>query len=138
MRLMAIDYGTKKIGLAFTDPTCSFVSATRTIMFKSEKTIAKEIANLATDEKVSLIILGYPLNEDGSANEMTGKVDVFKKRLEKLTDTEIILSDERYTSEEAEKYLHLQGKSIKGNKGRIDAISAALILDDYLRERENG
>ncbi len=138
MRLMAIDYGTRKIGLAFTDPTCSFVSATRTIMFRSEKAAAKEIAELAAEEKVSKIILGYPLNEDGSENEMTEKVDIFKKRLEKLLDIEIILADERYTSEEAEKYLHLQGKSIKGHKNKIDAISAALILDDYLKERENG
>jgi putative Holliday junction resolvase len=137
MRLMAIDYGTKKIGLAFTDPTCSFVSTTQTITFKSEKAAAKVISELAAERNVSAIILGYPLDEDGSTNEMTGKVDMFKKRLEKLLDVEIILSDERYTSEEAEKFLHLQGKSIKGHKGRIDAISAALILDDYLRERES-
>lgn len=134
---MAIDYGSKKIGLAFTDPTCSFVSATQTLFFKSEKAAAKEIADLIVEREVSTIILGYPLNEDGSSNEMTEKVDLFKKRLEKLPGVEIILSDERYTSEEAEKFLHLQGKSIKGHKGRIDAISAALILDDYLREREN-
>lgn len=134
---MAIDYGTKKIGLAFTDPTCSFVAATRTIMYTSEKAAAIEIADLAIDGNVSKIVLGYPLNEDGSENEMTGKVDVFKKRLEKLLNIEIILSDERYTSEEAEKFLHMQGKSIKGHKNRIDAISAALILDDYLKELEN-
>jgi len=136
MRIMAVDYGTRKIGLALTDPTCSFVARTLTIKPKSEKQAAIYISELATEEEVAKIILGYPLNDDGSKGAMAEMVENFKLRLEKLSGLEIILSDERYTSEEAEKYLHLMGKKIKGHKEKIDAISAALILNDYLMDNK--
>ncbi|NIP41871.1 MAG: Holliday junction resolvase RuvX [candidate division Zixibacteria bacterium] len=135
MKVMAIDFGTKRIGLAFTDPTLSFVSKTLTLKVKSEKDAAQKAAEFVFSEDIHKIILGYPLNDDGTKSEMTLKVEDFKVRLEKLVDVEIEYSDERYTSEEAEKYLHQMGKSIKGNKNRIDAISAALILNDYLRDQ---
>jgi len=135
MRIMAIDFGTKKIGLAFTDPTLSFVSRTLTLRVKSEKEAAQKAVEFVSSEDVHKIILGYPLNDDGTKSEMTHRVEDFRKRLEQLVDIEIEYSDERYTSEEAEKYLHQMGKSIKGNKNRIDAISAALILNDYLGEQ---
>ncbi len=134
MRVMAIDFGTKKIGLAFTDPTVSFVSKTMTLRVKSDKDAAQKAAEFVISEEVHKVILGYPLNDDGTKSQMTEKVEDFRRRLENLVDTEIEYSDERYTSEEAEKYLHQAGKSIKGNKDRIDAISAALILNDYLQE----
>jgi putative Holliday junction resolvase len=136
MRVMAVDYGTRKIGLALTDPACNFVARTLTITPKSEKQAVIYITDLAAKEDVAKIILGYPLNDDGSKGAMAAKVEDFKLRLEKLSGLEIILSDERYTSEEAEKYLHLMGKRIKGHKEKIDAISAALILNDYLMDNE--
>lgn len=134
---MALDYGTKKIGVAFSDPLRSFVSRTMTLTYVSENQIVKQIVELINTEDVDLLVLGYPLNVDGSEGEMTEKVNVFKNKIEKLAQIDIILSDERYTSEEAGKYLHQMGKKIKGNKNRIDAISAAIILDDYLKETGN-
>lgn len=136
MRVMAVDYGTRKIGLALTDPTCSFVARTLTIKPKSDKQAAIQICEMAAGEEVGKIILGYPLNDDGSRGAMAEKVEQFKLRLEKLSGLEVILSDERYTSEEAEKYLHLSGKKVKGHKEKIDAISAALILNDFLMDNE--
>jgi len=133
---MAIDYGTKKIGLAFSDPTLNFVSRTLTIKYKSIKEAIKTITQMTVEEEVSKIILGLPLNDDGSSGEMVEKVEQFRKYLEKDTDLEIILSDERYTSEEAYKYLHLSGKKAKGNREKIDAISAAIILNDYLLDNK--
>jgi putative pre-16S rRNA nuclease len=131
---MAIDYGTKKIGLAFSDPTLNFVSRTLTIKYKSIKEAVNTIVQMIADEEVHQIILGLPLNDDGTAGKMVEQVDQFRKRLKKQTSVEIILSDERYTSEEAQKYLHLSGKKIKGNREKIDAISAALILNDHLMD----
>jgi len=131
---MAIDYGTRKIGLAFSDPLRSFVSRTTTLTYKSENKVIAEITEIIKTEEVSLIILGYPLNQDGSEGEMTEKVNTFQQKIKNQLEIEIILSDERYTSEMAENYLHQQGKKIKGHKEKIDAISAAIILDDYLRE----
>ncbi len=131
---MAIDYGTKKIGLALSDPFKSFVARTMTLDVKSDKDAALQIKDIVRQEQVSKIILGHPLNDDGSVGPMAEQVEQFKIRLEKLLEAEIILSDERYTSEEALKYLHMEGKKIEGNKKRIDAISAALILDDYIKE----
>lgn len=131
---MAIDYGTRKIGLAFSDPLRSFVTRTQTLTYKSENRVIEEIIEIIQTEEVSLIILGYPLNQDGSEGEMTARVNNFRDKIRRNLEIEIILSDERYTSEEAGNYLHQQGKRIKGHKEKIDAISAAIILDDYLKE----
>lgn len=134
IRIMALDYGTKKIGVAFSDPTGGFVSETVTIRSKSEKEALQKISDMAEELNVGRILLGYPLLEDGSAGEMARTVQKFKLKLEKQLDQQIVLVDERFTSEEAEEYLHAQGKKIKGNRDKLDAISAAILLTDYLRE----
>jgi len=137
MRLLAVDYGLKRIGLALSDITASFVARTLTIARASNQAAAQEIASLAKTEEVGKIILGYPLNVDGSRGEMTARVENFRMLLEKKTKLPVVLADERYTSEEAHKYLHLHGGKVRGRKNKIDALSAAVILDDYLRESGN-
>lgn len=134
MRIMALDYGTKKIGIAFSDPTGGFVSETVTIRYRSQKEALQKISDMTEDLNVDRILLGYPLLADGSAGDMADAVQKFKLKLEKKLDQQIVLVDERFTSEEAEDYLHAQGKKIRGNRDKLDAISAAILLTDYLRE----
>ncbi len=134
-RMLAIDYGTKRIGLALTDPLITFSYPFKTI--PNDKNLRKELSKIITEKNIDRIILGFPLSEAGEVEKITQIVLKFKENIEKWFKLEVILQDERYTSEMA-KQIVLQSvtkKSKRRDKGLIDQNSAAIILQDYLKSR---
>ena len=136
-RYIGIDYGRKRTGVAASDPLGIFASALDTI---DSTKIIDYLKNYATSERILAFVVGYPINMDGQPSEAQAYVDVFLKQLKKaFPDTPVHLEDERFTSVLAQRALIAGGakKSERREKGSVDKISAALILQSYL-DRQSG
>ncbi len=127
MKVLAIDYGTKRIGLAIGDENLKIVSPKGVI--KSEKAVEK-IKEIVKESNVGKIILGFPLTPSGKEGQRAKLVKKFFEELKKeLPETEIILWDERWTTQEALR--RLEGLSPKKKKELKDVIAAMIILEEY-------
>ena len=136
-RYIGIDYGRKRTGIAASDPLGIFASALDTI--DSTKLI-DYLNNYANGERILAFVVGYPVNMNGQPSEAQADVDVFLKRLDKaFPGVPVHLEDERFTSVLAQRVMIDGGmkKSERREKGSVDRISAALILQSYL-DRLNG
>ena len=136
-RYIGIDYGRKRTGIAASDPLAIFASALDTI--DSTKLI-DYLKNYANGERILAFVVGYPVNMDGKPSEAQADVDVFLKQLDKaFPGVPVLLEDERFTSVLAQRVMIDGGmkKSERREKGSVDRISAALILQSYL-DRLNG
>ncbi|MHB1686176.1 MAG: Holliday junction resolvase RuvX [Ignavibacteriaceae bacterium] len=133
-RIMAIDYGAKRIGLALTDPLLTFAYPFKTLL--NDKNFWKEIISISEKKNVSKIILGLPLKENGEEYELTATVLKFKTELEKKLSIEVLTRDERYTSSIAQSIITatVSKKSKRKDKSLVDQSAAAIILQDYLNE----
>ena len=133
MRILAIDLGDVRTGLAVSDPTGTLAGEAWTVTERNMDRLAETIITAATERGVVRLVLGYPKNMDGSAGFRAEKSEDFKARLETHTDLPVILWDERRTTAEADNILRGVGKRGKQKKQTIDAVAASLILDGYLR-----
>lgn len=132
-RILAVDYGEKRIGLAITDPLKLFGYALETI--KNDNRFWSNFIKLINQFDIEKIIIGYPLKESGEKTIISGKVERFAKELEQKLKVPIEFVDERYTSEIAfEKILEsTPSKKKRREKGLIDKNAAAVMLQEYLR-----
>lgn len=131
-RIMGIDYGKRRTGIAVSDPLGIFASALDTI--DSTKLI-DYIKKYATQERIVRFVVGYPVNMDGKPSEAQAHVDVFLKILAKaFPDVPVTLEDERFTSVLAHRVMIDGGMkaSQRRDKASVDKISAAIILQSYL------
>ena len=134
MRCLALDLGTKTLGLALTDKTNTIASPYKTIRFHDYDELIKEIKEIVDEKCVGKFILGYPKNMNNSLGFAVERTNNFKKELEKNFDLPIILIDERLSTTEAENILISTDTSRKKRKQVIDSYAAAIILDTYLKE----
>ncbi len=134
---LGIDFGLSRIGLAKSDPTGLISTAYKTISSKSiNKAIDTIVGEIREIEAVGVIV-GYPLSpEGGNRGERCKMVDDFIIRLGKKYDGPIHKVDERYSSAEAEQIIHNHKKKIGKEKGRVDRIAAAIILQRFLDEQK--
>jgi len=131
-RIMGIDYGRKRVGVAVSDPLGIFASALETVPAAK---IIDYIKNYTLNNKVSRFVVGYPMNLNGRPAECAQYVDVFLKQLKKqFPDIPVTLEDERFTSQLAMKAMIAGGikKSDRREKENVDKISAAIILQSYM------
>ena len=134
-RIVGIDYGRKRVGVAVSDPLGIFASALDTI--HSAK-IIEYLKKYAENEKVVRFVVGYPINTDGRPSEAAKDVDVFLKQLAKaFPDIPVTLEDERFTSVLAHRAMIDGGmkKQDRMKKESVDKISAAIILQTFLDRR---
>lgn len=134
-RILAIDYGTKRTGLAVTDPLQIIATGLDTV---STQELEAYIRQYVEQEPVETIVVGEPLHPDGNPAQIHHLVVGCVRKLKKLfPDIEVVTHDERYTSEEAKEAILLSGASKKKrrDKGLVDKISAVLILQDYLETK---
>ena len=135
MRVMAIDYGDARIGMAVSDPTGLICGDAWTLQEWNAERAAQTICEEAEKRDVHTIVLGLPKNMNGTEGPRAEKSREFKKLLEEHTDKDIILWDERRTSIEAHAILHNVGKKEKKHRESVDAVAASLILEGYLNSR---
>ena len=130
-RLLAIDYGARRVGLALSDPLKMIASPYRTIINKNNTILIEEIERIIAAEDVELTIMGLPLGMAGQKTEQTKKVEEF---VDKLTDRGIIIKyeDERWSSVAAKRSMKEQNIKSGYNKDLVDQTAAAIFLQQYL------
>ena len=130
MRIMAIDYGDARTGVAVSDPTGLLAGYTTVIQSRKPDLVATEVEEL---------VMGFPRNMDGTEGPRAERYRGFAERLREATGLEPVLWDERRTTIEAHDILHTAGKKMKNHKKTVDAVAASLILEGYLtRKRTQG
>ncbi len=139
MRILGLDYGSKTVGVAVTDPLGLTAQGVEIIRRKEENKLRRtyaRIEELAKEYGATAIVLGYPLNMDDTEGERTRKTLAFKEALERRTGLPIFLQDERLTTVEADEIMIEAGLSREERKQHVDRIAAQLILRDWLSERK--
>jgi len=136
-RIVGIDYGKKKTGIAISDPLGIFASALETV---SSASVVDYLKNYTRKESVTMFVVGYPLNLNGEPAEGAKYVDQFLNLLKKhFPEMPVTLEDERFTSKMAFQTMIDGGvkKMARRDKSMVDKISAAIILQSYLDRRVN-
>ena len=135
MRIMGVDYGDARTGIAVSDLLCSIVGSTTVIHSRNdEKTIAK-ICELIQQNQVGEIVLGLPKNMNGTEGPRAELCREFAKKLEDATGLPVTMWDERRTTVEAHNILSQHNYHGKRRKDTVDAVAASLILEGYLNFR---
>lgn len=132
MRIMAIDYGDARIGLAVSDLLGMLCGEAWTMEEWNMERAARRIADEAKSRDVGQLVLGLPKNMDGSEGERAEKSRQFRELLIKESGLPVTLWDERRSSIEAHAILHANGKKEKAHRKTVDAVAASLILEGYL------
>jgi putative Holliday junction resolvase len=138
MRIVGLDAGERRIGVAISDGTGTLARPVGTLQAaalddRAVEAAAGEIARLAAEEGgVDAVVVGLPRRLDGSPNAMTPRVEAFATRLRETTGLPVAFQDERLSSREAESRLAIREKDWRVRKARLDAAAAAVILQDYL------
>lgn len=138
VRIVGLDLGERRIGVAISDATRTLARPVRVLVrppsdAEALRIVTDEIRRLTAEEDgVESIVLGLPKRLDGSANEMTPRVQAFARELHAASGLPVALQDERLSSREAESRLALREKDWRARKRKLDAAAAAIILQDYL------
>ena len=136
-RILAVDVGARRVGLAISDASRMLARPLETIAVKGEadavQRVARRVAELdAEDEGIATIVVGLPSSLDGTPTPQTAIVRAFIAALQTATRVPITTEDERLTSREAESRLAVREKDWRKRKAQLDAMSAAVFLQDYL------
>ncbi len=135
VRILGLDYGSKTVGAAVSDPLGITAQMAETIVREREDKLRRTLARieaLIEEYKIERIVLGYPKNMNNTLGERAAKTEEFKAALERRTGLPVILWDERLTTVAAERVLMEQGVRREHRKETVDQIAAALILQGYL------
>ena len=135
MRIMAIDYGDARTGVAVSDPTGLLAGFTTVIHSRKPEAVAAELARLVQEHGVEELVMGFPRNMDGTEGPRAELYRTFAGMVEEDAGLPVRLWDERRTTVEAHDILHASGKKMKQHKKNVDAVAATLILEGYLAFR---
>ena len=131
-RLMGIDYGEVRIGIALSDPLQIISKPYEVLHNSNDEKVWEELLKIVNEKKVGKIILGLPLNLKSQDTKKTIEVREFADELKKRIDIPLIFQDERYTSVDANETLKKMGYSIKESRKVIDKVAASIILKNYM------
>jgi putative Holliday junction resolvase len=132
MKIMAIDYGDARTGIAISDLTGSIVGTTLVIHQRNADKAAEEIRALVEKHGVQRLVMGWPKNMDGTESLRADLYRAFAQKLQTLTGLEPVLWDERWTTVAAHNILTENNRHGKKRKNTVDAVAASLILEGYL------
>lgn len=132
MRVLAVDYGDARTGIAMSDLLCSIVGSTTVIHSRNQEKTLAEIQRLVTENGVGEIVVGLPRNMNGTEGPRAELCRGFAQRLEEMTGLKVVLWDERRTTVEAHQILSDHNYHGKKRKNTVDAVAASLILEGYL------
>lgn len=132
MRIIGMDYGSKTLGISLSDETLLIANPIETIRYNTKEELFEKINKYFTDYEISKIVLGNPLNLDGSVSTRCEETMIFKKELEDKFNIEVILEDERLTSVIANNMLIMNNERRNNRKKVVDKLAASIILQSYL------
>ena len=131
-RIMGIDYGIRKIGVAISDPLKIISYPYKTIDIKKTPDYISEIKKIVGEKQIESIVVGYPITLSGNISTQTKITEDFINKIESVLNIPIYKCDERLSSQEAKRYLKQQNIKIGHNKEKVDQMSASLILRQFL------
>lgn len=132
-RVLAVDWGTRRIGVAVSDETWSLARSLPTLNVNSPREAAAALAGLARENEVAIMVLGDPIHMDGREGSSSMRVRQLVERLTKiLPEIRYVLWDERLSSHQAMEILKSRQEKIRGVPGRLDQVAAALLLQSFL------
>ena len=136
MKVIGIDFGLSKVGLAISDPSGIIALPLKVLRYKDKKDLLSELQGISKEKNVNKFVIGYPISMNYKENEMTKIIDSFKQDMENL-NFEVILEDERLSSEYAKKIMIEQDVKVSRNKEMVDLTAASIILQTYLDRNKN-
>ncbi len=132
MRVLGIDHGEKRIGLAISDPTGTIAGPLSVIQHVSRAVDAAHVASLATEQGAEMIVIGQSFDEEGRPNDAGRRAERFAEALKTQTALPIVLWDESLSTADAREFRIEMGASRKRRSGHLDEAAAAIILQSYL------
>ena len=138
MRIMAIDYGDARTGVAISDAMGFLAGFTTVIHSRKSEVVIEELARIIAEHGVDELVMGFPRNMDGTEGPRADLYREFAARVEERTGMTVNLWDERRTTIEAHQILHAGGKKMKDHRKNVDAVAATLILEGYLARKKRG
>ena len=139
VRILGLDFGSKTVGVAVTDGLGLTAVSLETITREKENHLRqtyRRIAELVSEYEAETVVVGLPVNMDGSEGERAALAREFANELTKRIGVRTVMQDERLSTVEAAELLALTGRKRDNPKERIDAVAAAIILTDYLNQKE--
>lgn len=136
-RILGIDFGDVRIGIAISDEQAFLAGETFTIRETNFEKAVNKLCDLISERDIAEVALGFPKNMDGTIGERGEKSRKLAALLQERTGIPVQLWDERRTSVDAHRILRESGKKTKTHKGTVDAVAATLILEGYLEFRKN-
>ncbi len=137
MKIMAVDFGDARTGLAVCDPTEFLASPVGIIKEKNFLKAAQQIADAAKQHGAQMLVVGLPKNMDGTEGTRAQRCRSMGEKLQELTDLPVTMWDERRTTVSASAVLTQNGTFGKKRKEQLDAVAAVIILESYLQRRKN-
>lgn len=131
-RVLALDYGQKRVGVAVSDALLLLAHGRETLQYRSQRELLERVLAIIARENAGMIVVGLPRNMNGTESVMSQKVRAFIAALEQQTSVPVIAWDERLSSRQAERALTALGKNARAQKAVVDQMAAALILQSYL------
>lgn len=136
-RILSIDYGSRRIGLALSDLLGITAQGLDTLQVRSADQAIERIAEIAAQSEVGTLLIGLPKNMDGTSGKQTEAVRTFGEQLSQKTELPVRFWDERWTSRAAMRTMHEMGLKTKGRKRDVDRIAATMMLQEYLTAMSN-
>lgn len=131
-RIVALDHGSRRIGVAIGDTRTGMAFARPAVRQRNEAVALDTVSALLRDEEAELVVLGLPLNMDGSEGPQAAAARAFGERLASAAGLEVVLVDERLTSWQAAEQLAAEGRRADRASGEVDSAAARMILQEYL------
>lgn len=139
MKIMTIDYGDAHTGVAISDRTLTLCGFSTVVTAYRPEAVIEQLQKLIAEHEVTELVLGHPLNMDGSRGPRAEKAEAFAEQLREATNLPVTLWDERRTTIDAHNILANNGKRAKERKKTVDAVAASLMLEGYLTyKKRNG
>lgn len=139
MKIMAVDYGDAHTGVAISDRTGTLCGFSTVVNAYRPEAVAEQIKTLCAAHEVTELVLGHPINMDGTRGPRAEKAEAFAETLRVSTGLPVTLWDERRTTVDAHNILAANGKRAKERKKTVDAVAASLMLEGYLTyKKRNG
>lgn len=135
MRIMGIDYGDARTGVALSDLLCSIVGSTCVVPSRNKEKLMADIVRIAKENAVTTVVVGLPKNMDGTEGPRAELCREFAEQVKESTGLEVVLWDERRTTVEAHNILSASNYHGQKRKNTVDAVAASLILEGYLAFR---
>lgn len=137
MKIMAVDFGDSRTGIACCDKSEMLASPAGVIGEKDFDQCIKKTAQAADENKADIIVVGYPKNMNNTLGDRAEKCQMFAEKLKELTGKPVELWDERCTTVSAHNYLNVTNTRGKKRKAVVDAVAATIILESYMGYRKN-